>query len=102
MKDWFTVEKIDNNTFAISEYKHWEETHCYLLCGNEKAILIDTGLGVENIKEITDSLTKLPIMVITSTIQRTDLSDKLCSMQKSNEFAAKSMRLHSGRQKCNP
>ena len=20
MKDWFTVEKIDNNTFAISEY----------------------------------------------------------------------------------
>ena len=54
MKDWFTVEKIDNNTFAISEYKHWEETHCYLLCGNEKAILIDTGLGVENIKEITD------------------------------------------------
>ena len=66
MKDWFTVEKIDNNTFAISEYKHWEETHCYLLCGNEKAILIDTGLGVENIKEITDSLTKLPIMVITT------------------------------------
>ena len=50
MKDWFTVEKIDNNTFAISEYKHWEETHCYLLCGNVKAILIDTGLGVENIK----------------------------------------------------
>ena len=31
-----------------------------------------------------------------------DLSDKLCSMQKSNEFAAKSMRLHSDRQKCNP
>ena len=51
MKDWYTVEKIDNNTFAISEYKHWEETHCYLLCGNEKAILIDTGLGVENIIE---------------------------------------------------
>ena len=62
MKDWFTVEKIDNNTFAISEYKHWEETHCYLLCGNEKAILIDTGLGVENIKEITDSLTILQSM----------------------------------------
>ena len=56
MKDWFTVEKIDNNTFAISEYKHWEETHCYLLCGNEKAILIDTGLGVENIKEIANRL----------------------------------------------
>ena len=68
MKDWFTVEKIDNSTFAISEYKHWEETHCYLLCGNEKAILIDTGLGVANIKKIVDSLTKLPIMVVTTHI----------------------------------
>ncbi len=30
MKNWFTVEKIDTDTFAISEYGHWEETHCYL------------------------------------------------------------------------
>lgn len=37
MENWFTVEKIDADTFAISEYKHWEETHCYLLCGTEKA-----------------------------------------------------------------
>ena len=66
MEDWFTVEKIDDDTFAISEYKHWEETHCYLLCGTEKAVLIDTGLGISNIKKITDSLTKLPILVVTT------------------------------------
>lgn len=42
MEDWFTIEKIDAETFAISEYKHWEETHSYLLCGEEKAALIDT------------------------------------------------------------
>ena len=50
MKDWFSVEKIDVNTFVISEYKHWEETHCYLLIGTKFAVLIDTGLGVANIK----------------------------------------------------
>ena len=44
MKDWFTVEKIDEDTYAISEYQHWEETHCYLLCGTKRALLIDTGL----------------------------------------------------------
>lgn len=66
MDNWFTVEKIDSQTFAISEYKHWEETHCYLLCGQKSAILIDTGLGVSNIKEIVDDLTKLPIMVVTT------------------------------------
>lgn len=31
MKPWFTVEKIDEDTYVISEYGHWEETHCYLL-----------------------------------------------------------------------
>ena len=52
MNDWFTVEEIDIQTFAISEYQHWEETHCYLICGKEKAVLIDTGLGISNIMSI--------------------------------------------------
>ena len=64
MSDWFTVEKIDAQTFAISEYKHWEETHCYLLCGRERALLIDTGLGVANIKKIVENLTDLPVMAV--------------------------------------
>ena len=66
MKNWFTIEKIDEDTFAISEYRHWEETHCYLLCGTEKAVLIDTGLGVDNIKRVVDGLTELPVTVITT------------------------------------
>lgn len=64
--NWFTVEKIDAWTFAISEYKHWEETHCYLLCGTERAILIDTGLGVANIKKVVENLTDLPVTVLTT------------------------------------
>lgn len=66
MSDWFTVEKIDSTTFAISEYSHWEETHCYLLCGDCCAILIDSGLGVANIKNVVNQLTSLPVMVITT------------------------------------
>ena len=34
MDNWFTIDKIDENTYIISEYRHWEETHCYLLNGN--------------------------------------------------------------------
>ena len=68
MTDWFTVETIDKDIFAISEYRHWEETHCYLICGTEKAVLIDTGLGIGNIKSVVDSLTSLPIMVVTTHI----------------------------------
>lgn len=68
MGDWFTVEEIDSKTFAISEYDHWEETHCYLICGEKSALLIDTGLGVCNIKEITDKLTDLPVMAVSTHI----------------------------------
>lgn len=66
MNDWFTVEVIDPKTFAISEYRHWEETHCYLLCGEERALLIDTGLGVSNIKNVVGGLTELPVTVVTT------------------------------------
>lgn len=66
MDNWFTIEKIDDDTFAISEYKHWEETHCYLLNGTYNSLLIDTGLGIGNIKKIVDNLTDLPVMVVTT------------------------------------
>ena len=33
MKDLFTIDKVDEDTYIISEYRHWEETHCYLLNG---------------------------------------------------------------------
>ena len=66
MENWFTVEPIDSDTFIISEYKHWEETHCYLLCGTKKALLIDTGLGIENIKKVVENLTALPVSVLTT------------------------------------
>lgn len=66
MNEWFTVESLDNDTYIISEYNHWEETHCYLLLGTNRAILIDTGLGISNIKNVVDKLTQLPISVITT------------------------------------
>lgn len=66
MENWFTIEKIDPATYAISEYKHWEETHCYLLLGTECAVLIDTGLGVSNIKSVVDRLTSLPVLILTT------------------------------------
>lgn len=68
MDGWFTVENIDTDIFAISEYKHWEETHCYLLMGTKKALLIDTGLGISNIKEVVEHITSLPIEVVTTHI----------------------------------
>lgn len=64
--EWFTVQSIDNHTYAISEYGHWEKVHSFLLLGEERAALIDTGLGIDNIRRVTDQLTTLPVDVITT------------------------------------
>ena len=66
MDSWFTVEPNDGETWAISEYRHWEETHCYLLRGSERAVLIDTGLGVGNLERVVRNLTELPVLVLTT------------------------------------
>ena len=66
MGDWFTIEKIDNDTFVISEYGHFERVHSYLLLGDKFALLIDTGLGIGDIKKEVDLLTDLPIKVVTT------------------------------------
>lgn len=64
MKPWFTIDKIDENTFIISEYRHWEETHCYLLTGNERSLLIDTGLGICDIRGEVSALTDKPVTAV--------------------------------------
>ncbi|MFC7366357.1 MULTISPECIES: MBL fold metallo-hydrolase [Bhargavaea] len=64
--DWFTVQQIDSDTYAISEYGHWEKVHSFLLIGLDRAILIDTGLGIGNIRKITDRLTDLQVEVLTT------------------------------------
>lgn len=64
MRPWFTIETIDEDTHAISEYRHWEETHSYLLEGDERALLIDTGLGIRDISAEVGRLTDKPVTAV--------------------------------------
>ena len=68
MDNWFTIDKIDENTHIISEYRHWEETHCYLLNGSKRSLLIDTGLGICNISEVIARLTDKPVTAVATHI----------------------------------
>ena len=68
MKPWFTIDQIDSDTHIISEYRHWEETHCYLLEGRDRALLIDTGLGICDISEEVKRLTDKPVTAIATHI----------------------------------
>ncbi|WP_195200861.1 MBL fold metallo-hydrolase [Faecalispora jeddahensis] len=68
MNDWFTTDRIDADTYIISEYRHWEETHCYLLNGSERSLLIDTGLGICNIYDKVRKLTDKPVTAVATHI----------------------------------
>lgn len=66
MEKWFTIKEIDSQTFAISEYGHWEKVHSYLFIGQESAALIDSGTGIGDISRVVSSLTHLPLIVMTT------------------------------------
>ena len=63
---WFEVYKPASGVFAIYEPHQAEETIGYLILGQTRALLFDTGMGIRDIKKVTTELTKLPIIVLNS------------------------------------
>lgn len=63
---WFEVYKPAVNVFAIYEPHQSEETIGYLIVGEKRALLFDTGMGISDVKKVTAELTKVPIVVLNS------------------------------------
>lgn len=59
----YTVHKQNDNTYAIEEKTPISQGLCYLLCGEERALLIDTCFGFKGLKPVVDRLTRLPVIV---------------------------------------
>jgi len=63
---WFEVYRIRPGVFAIYEPKQFEEVISYLILGEKRALLFDTGLGVGKISAVVARLTALPVTVVNS------------------------------------
>jgi glyoxylase-like metal-dependent hydrolase (beta-lactamase superfamily II) len=63
---WFSTDRLDADTYALSEYGHCEQTHQYLFIGDDRAALVDSGLGVADIHAVVSRLTDRPITVLTT------------------------------------
>jgi len=63
-QDWFEVYTVAPDTYAIYEPYQFQEAICYLVLGSTKAVLVDTGNGIGNIRDVATSLTRLPISVV--------------------------------------
>ncbi|MDD3402053.1 MAG: MBL fold metallo-hydrolase [Hespellia sp.] len=64
--DWYDVYKVPGDIYAIACNGQWELDICYLVLGEDKALLLDTGLGLGDLKSLVESLTDLPITVVVS------------------------------------
>lgn len=62
--DWFEVYRIQPDLYAIYEPGHFQEVISYLITGREKALLVDTGLGMGNIRQVVEQLTSLAVVVM--------------------------------------
>ncbi len=63
---WFAITEPEPGTFVIEEPFHDEQVKSCLIVGEQRAILLDTGMGVANIREVVDRLTDRPILVVNS------------------------------------
>jgi len=60
------VYELPGNVYAIDEDSQWEEIISYLIIGEDRAVLLDTGMGISSIKATVDELTDLPVTVVLS------------------------------------
>jgi len=65
-ESWFEIYRIRPGVFAIYEPKQFEEVISYLILGEKRALLFDTGLGVGKISAVVTRLTPLPVTVVNS------------------------------------
>ncbi|MFC1492367.1 MBL fold metallo-hydrolase [candidate division KSB1 bacterium] len=61
---WFEVYRLPNDIYAIYEPFQFEEAIGYLVTGTDRAVIIDTGTGIGDLKKLIDELTGLPYSVL--------------------------------------
>lgn len=59
--DWYYTRQVAPGTWLIAEPQH---VYSWLVEGSERAVLLDTGMGVMPIRPVAESLTNRPISVI--------------------------------------
>ena len=57
----YPVKKIAENTYMISDFGF---ANCYLLVGEQKALLIDCGVGIGDLKDAAEKIADKPLVVV--------------------------------------
>ncbi|MCK9893563.1 AtzH-like domain-containing protein [Frankia sp. AgB32] len=61
--DWFALRPLAPGTWLVAEPGH---VNCFLVEGDERAVLVDTGLGLADVHTAARTLTRRPILAVNS------------------------------------
>jgi glyoxylase-like metal-dependent hydrolase (beta-lactamase superfamily II) len=59
--DWFVFDQLELGTWLVGEPGH---VNCFLIEGEDAAVLVDTGLGLADIKAAAGKVTDRPVRVV--------------------------------------
>lgn len=65
-QDWFEVYRVSTGVFAIYEPGQFEEVISFLILGEQRALLFDSGLGIGDMRTVVAKLTDLDVVVLNS------------------------------------
>ncbi|WP_439185168.1 MBL fold metallo-hydrolase [Carboxylicivirga taeanensis] len=67
--DWYQIQELDRSTYIISEPLSSQRNSCFLIIGEQEAILLDAGTGenkMQSMAQVADSLSPVPITLLLS------------------------------------
>jgi glyoxylase-like metal-dependent hydrolase (beta-lactamase superfamily II) len=59
--EWFAVQRLRDGIYLVGEPMH---VNNYLIVGSKRAVLLDTGMGIQSIRRCVESMTDLPVLVV--------------------------------------
>jgi hypothetical protein len=60
---WFDVYQLPGNVYAFYEPRQDQQVLSYLIVGEKRALLFDSGLGISKLGDIVRRLTSLPVVL---------------------------------------
>ena len=64
--DWYTVDRIAPESYQITEAEGVLRCNSFLIDGGDEALLIDTGLGIGDLRSVVEELVDGPVRVLLS------------------------------------
>jgi glyoxylase-like metal-dependent hydrolase (beta-lactamase superfamily II) len=64
--DYYSIERLDESTWAIGEPRYAQQNLSYLIAGSERAVVFDAGPGLREVAPVVAALTELPVTFVPS------------------------------------